>query len=197
MADDIIKSAREIAMEKVEKLGQATEEERLGWKYSPEGETLAGKYLKDEANLVAELGKYEENVKKYVISGAAEILTRNIDLPRNEAAKKNNRRAMDGLKILKNDKVGVENVFSKIRYVFNHFEEEGEKQRQQAYQSLKAEMEAKIQQAMQQQMSPMMGNIDVEKQPQFQQEWRKTQYQLDSAYLGHLNDYKHELSEIK
>ncbi len=197
MADDIIKSAREIAMEKVEKLGQATEEERLGWKYSPEGETLAGKYLKDEANLVAELGKYEENVKKHVISGAAEILTRNIDLPRNEAAKKNNRRAMDGLKILKNDKVGVENVFSKIRYVFNHFEEEGEKQRQQAYQSLKAEMEAKIQQAMQQQMSPMMGNIDVEKQPQFQQEWRKTQYQLDSAYLGHLNDYKHELSEIK
>lgn len=184
-------------MEKVEKLGQATEEERLGWKYAPEGEILAGKYLKDDANLIVELGKYEENVKKYVIGGAAAILTRTIDLPRSEAIKKNNRRAMDGLKILKTDKVSLENVFSKIRYVFNHYGEEGEKQRQQAYQSLKTEMEAKLQQAMQQQMSPLMGNIDIERQPQFQQEWRKMQYQLDSAYLGHLNEYKHELSEIK
>ncbi len=32
-----IKSAREIAMEKVEKLGEVTEEERLKWKYVPEG----------------------------------------------------------------------------------------------------------------------------------------------------------------
>ncbi len=184
-------------MEKVEKIGQATEEERLGWKYAPEGEMLAGKYLKDDANLILELGKYEENVKKYVTGGAAAILTRNIDMPGNEAIKKNNKRAMDGLKILKNDKVGLENIFSKIRYLFNHYGEEGEKQRQQAYQSLKAEMEAKVQQAMQQQMSPMMGNIDIESQPQFQQEWRKIQYQLDSAYLGHLNEYKHELSEIE
>ena len=34
MAD--IKSAREIAMEKIEKLGEATEEERLKWKYVPD-----------------------------------------------------------------------------------------------------------------------------------------------------------------
>ena len=31
-----IKSAREIALEKVEKLEKATDEERLGWKYLPE-----------------------------------------------------------------------------------------------------------------------------------------------------------------
>ncbi len=36
-----IKSAREIAMEKVEKLGEATEEERLKWKHIPKGEELA------------------------------------------------------------------------------------------------------------------------------------------------------------
>ena len=37
MDDDVIKSAREIALEKIEKLGQATEEERLSWKYLPIG----------------------------------------------------------------------------------------------------------------------------------------------------------------
>ena len=41
-----IKSAREIAMEKVEKLEEATDEERLRWKYIPEGERLGARYLK-------------------------------------------------------------------------------------------------------------------------------------------------------
>ena len=64
-----IKSAREIAMEKVEKLGELTEEERLRWKYVPQGEELGAKYLKGDCNLVAELGKYQGNVKKYVAAG--------------------------------------------------------------------------------------------------------------------------------
>ena len=55
-----IKSAREIAMEKVAELGEVTEDERLGWRYTPEGEKLAGIYLKEEQNLAAELNKYEE-----------------------------------------------------------------------------------------------------------------------------------------
>jgi len=38
--------------------------------------------------------------------------------------------------------------------------------------------------------------IDVESQPQFQQEWRKALMQLDAQYLTHLNEYKKELSEI-
>jgi len=196
--DDVIKSAYEIAMEKVEKLGEATEEERLEWKYVPQGEALAVKFLNEDRSLLSELGQYSEDVKKYVISGTEGILIRNIDLPKNDISKKNNRKVMDGLKLLKNDKVGVENVFSKIRFLFNHYAEQGEQQREQAYESLKDDMEIKIQQALQQQMGSLMGaKIDVEKQPQFQQEWRKIQTQLDAAYLSHLNEYKKELSEIK
>lgn len=194
---DDIKSALEIAMEKVEKLGEPTEEERLKWTYGPQGEELAARYLKGKINLLAELSKYEENTKKIVIESAAAILARNINLPKNDAIKKNNRKVMDGLKLLKNDKVGVENVYSKIRFLFNHYAEQGEQQRQQAYESLKSEMEAKIQQAMQQQLGPLIGmKIDVESQPQFQQEWRKALMQLDAQYLTHLNEYKKELSEI-
>jgi hypothetical protein len=195
---DDIKSAREIAMEKVEKLGEATEEERLKWKYVPQGEELAVRYLKENLNLVVELGQYEGDVRKYIIEGTAEVLTRNISLPRNDITKKNNRRVMDGLKLLKSDKVSVENVYSKIRYLFNHYAEQGEQQRQKAYQSLRTEMEAKVQQALQQQLGTLMGvKIDVERQPQFQQEWRKIQTQLDSQYLTHLNEYKRELLNIK
>jgi hypothetical protein len=192
-----IKSALEIAMEKVERLEKATDEERLKWKHVPEGEKLAVRYLKEDCNLVVELGKYAEKVRRYIIEGAGDILSRNIDLPKNDLAKKNNRRAMEGLKNLKSDKVGAENVYSKIRRIFNHYIEQGEQQRKQAYESLKAEFEAKMQQAVQQQLGSLMRvRIDVEKQPQFQEEWRKIQVQLGSQYLKLLDEYKQELSGI-
>ncbi|MFC2052118.1 hypothetical protein ACFLT4_05255 [Chloroflexota bacterium] len=192
-----IKSAREIAMEKVEKLGDLTEEERLRWKYVPQGEELAAKYLKGDCKLVAELGKYQENFKKYVTRGAAEVLIRNIDLPKNDAAKRSNKIAMDGLKVLKSDKGALENIYSQIRYLFNHYAEQGEQQKKQAYESLKTEFEAKIQQALQQQPGSFEGmKIDVEKQPQFQQEWHKVQTQLDSQYFKLLGEYKQGLSGI-
>jgi len=192
-----IKSALEIAMEKIEKLGEATDEERLKWRYVPEGERLAARYLKQDCNLVVELSQHEETARKYVIEGADDILIRNINLPRDGLAKRNNKRTMDGLKNLKNDKVAVENVYSKMRRIFNHYEEQGEQQRKQAYESLKTEFETKMQQAVQQQLGSLMRvKIDVEKQPQFQEEWRRMQTQLDSQYLKLLDEYKQELSDI-
>ena len=192
-----IKSAREIAMEKVAELGEVTEEERLRWKHVPQGEKLAAKYLNQNINLATELGKYDKKVASYVKEGVSEILIRNINLPQNDSIRKNNKKAMDGLKTIKNDKIGVENVFSRIRNIFNHYTEQGEQQRKQAYEQLKAEFTAKVQQAMQQQMGTTAGlNIDIERQPQFQEEWRQLLARLDSQYISLLSEYKQELSAI-
>jgi hypothetical protein len=192
MAD--IKSAAEIAQEKLKEIESATDEERLRWKYVPEGEKLAAKYLKQNMNLTAELAKYEKKVLGYIKEGASEILVRNINLPRNDLARKTNKKTMEGLKTLKDDKVGVENIFSQIRNAFKHYAEQGEQQRKQAYASLKTEFEAKVKQAMQQQLGTVVGfNVDVERQPQFQEEWRRLQIQLDSQYLRLLDEYKQEL----
>ncbi|MFC1912387.1 hypothetical protein ACFLXG_04460 [Chloroflexota bacterium] len=192
-----IKSAWEIAMAKVEKLGGASEEERLKWKYVPEGEKLAARYIKQNLNLPGELDRYDENTKKYVGKGAEDILIRNINLPRTDQDRKTNKRAMEGLKALKNEKVSVENIFSAMKRVFDHYIEQGESQRKQAYESLKAEFETKIQQAVNQQMGAFAGvKIDVESQPQFQEEWRKLQAQLDLQYIKLLDEYKQELTAI-
>ncbi len=192
-----IKSAREIAMEKVEGLGEATEEERLRWKYIPEGSRLAARYIAEDCNLVLELGKYDDKIKEYVIEGLSAILIRNISLPDNDLAKKMNGRAMDGLKAVKNDQVGLENVYSKIRHIFDHYQDMGEQQRNQAYLSLKTEFEAQVRQALQQQLGSLGGmQIDVEKQPQFQTEWRRRLSQLDSEYLKLLDELKQELAAI-
>ena len=192
-----MKSALELAMEKIEKLDKATDEECLKWEYVPEGEKLAVRYLKHGCNLVVEMNRYEENIRRYIIEGAADILARNINLPKDDSVRKNNRKAMDGLKNLKTDKVSVENVFSKIRYIFNHYIEQGEQQRKQAYERLKTEVEAGVQEKLQQQLVSFVANsIDVERQPQFQEEWRKIEAQLDSQYQKHLDEYKQELLNI-
>jgi hypothetical protein len=192
-----IKSAREIAMEKAEKLDKATDEERLKWKYTPEGEKLASRYLKQDLNLVTELGNYDEKISRYIKDGASEILIRNINLPKKELDRRTNKKAIDGLKTLKSNKVGVENIFSKMRNIFKHYTEQGEQQRKQAYMQLKVEFEAKVRQAMQQQLGPLVGmKVDVERQPQFQEEWRRLQLQLDSQYTRLLDEYKRELLAI-
>ena len=192
-----IKSAREIALEKVAGLGEATEEERLRWKYVPEGSRLAARYIAEDCNLVLELGKYDEKIKEYIIEGLSDILIRNIGLPDSDLAKKRNRRAMDGLKAVKKDQVGLENVYSKIRRIFDHYQDMGEQQRNQAYLSLKTEFEAQVRQALQQQLgSPGGIQIDVENQPQFQAEWRRRLIQLDSEYLKLLDELRQELAAI-
>lgn len=191
---DEIKSAAEIAREKLKDIGEPTQEERLMWKYLPEGEKLAARYLKDEANIVAELGKYDKNVRKYVVQGASEILARNINLPRDEKTEKTTKRAMEGLKNIKTDKVKVENIYSALRRLFSHYTEQGAQQKKQAYLALKQDFEAKVQQAVKQQYGTTAGiRIDVESQPQFQEEWRKMQSRLDSQYYKLIDEYKHEL----
>ncbi len=196
--DDELKSALDIAREKVDKIGEATPEERLKWKYIPEGERLATKYLKQDINLLEELSKYDKDTVKYVKQGASSTLVRNLSLPKTDPAKKINKRIMDGVRLVKNNKVEMENVYTKIRYLFNHYVTQGEQQRKQAYQQLKAEMGAKFQQALQQQAGLTVGmKVDVERQPQFQEEWYKLQHQLDNQYLRHLDEHKQELVAIE
>jgi hypothetical protein len=192
-----IKSAAEIAMEKLAKLGEPTEEERLKWKYGPQGEKLAARYLKEDTNLAGELKSFDEKARKFIIVGINDILVRNILLPRNEADRRNNKKAMEGLKLLKNDKVATENVFSRMRHILDHYVQEGAKQKKQAYDSLKAEYEARVQQAIRQKTGVNARvNIDVEKQPQFLEEWQRVQAQMEAQYLTLLDEYKQELAHI-
>lgn len=193
-----IRSAREIALEKVEKLGDATPEERLEWKYKPEGEQLAHRYIKDDESMIAAMGRFDDSVRKYVKAGATEVLARSIGLPKNDFAKNVNRKAMEGLRLIKTDKAQLENIFSRLRQLFAHYSDQGEKQRKQAYQQLKVDLEARIRPELEKQQ---MGayrrmEIDVERMPQFQQEWRKVLNQLDSQYLLLLKEYRENMEAI-
>jgi hypothetical protein len=193
-----IKSAFERAMERVEKLEKPSEEEVLKWKYVPEGQKLAAEYLREGGSLIAELGKCQEKAKHFVIKGAEEIFLRNIGLPVNDVVRKNNKRAMEGIKAIKTDKGAIENVYSKMRRIFAHYENEGEQQRRQAYDGLRQDFQTRIEQAMRQQGGlPPGATVEPENHPQFQEEWHHFLAQLDSQYLKLLDEYKQEIARIR
>ncbi len=196
MADEM-KSAYDRAMERIKSLEDPSKEEVLTWKYVPEGQRLAVRFLKEEFNLATELGKFKDEERRYVAKGAEEVLLRNIVLPIHDIAKKNNKRAMDAVKAIKKDKTAVENVFTKMRRVFDHYTGEGEQQRKQAYEMLKQDFQAKLQQAMRQQGIPPGTKINIEGQPQFQEEWHLTLSQMDAQYNQLLDEYKQEITNLR
>jgi len=193
-----IKTAAEIAKEKLAKIGEPTEQERLKWKYGPEGEKLAAQYLKEDINLAAEVKKFDDKARSFIAKSVNEILLRNISLPRNEAVRKTNKKSMDGLKALKNNKAAVDNVYKKMQHVLDHYLKEGVDQKKQAYEQLKQDFEAKIQQMIRQQTGTTSARmkIDVEKQPQFQEQWQQMQAQMEGQYTQLLDEYKQELAAI-
>lgn len=191
-----IKSAWEKALERVEKLGKPSEEELKSLEYIPLGNSLAARYLKEEDyDLEAELAKYKgSGIRKYIIQGAQEILLRNILLPRNNQSKETTKRAMAGLRLIKQNRNRLEAIFDLINNLLSYYEQA----RQQTYMQLRQNFETRLQEvtrAVQQQLGAKV-TIQPELQPQFQEEWRKISAQLDAQYEKVLDEHKEQILKI-
>lgn len=192
-----IKSAFEKAMEKAERLGRPSEEDVARWTYQPQGEKLAAAYLRGEADLLAELEKHPKPARQHVVKAAEEILLRNLGIPRNDYARSTNQRVMEALKAFKQDRRALGAVYANMKRIFDHYEQEGAQQRKAAYEQLKRDFEARVRQAVQQQTGRGAGvRIQVETQPQFQEEWRRMQAHLDSQYEKLLEEYREEIARL-
>jgi hypothetical protein len=195
MAD--IKSFREIAMEKIASIGEASEEEQLKWKYVPEGEKLAASCLNDGCEIKSKIDSYDRKAREFVLKGAEKVFISNINIPKNDAVKNNNEKAMENILYIKNDKNAVKEIFNNINYIFDHYNTQGKQQRDQAYELLKNDFQGKIEQALEKQLGTGNDlNINVESLPQFQDEWHKTLSQFDNQYNNYLNEYKQALRNI-
>ena len=191
-----MKSAWERAMEKVEKLGKLTEDEIKLFECVPVGNKLAARYLQEtDFNLDAELTKYKgTGLRKYVARGAQEILLNNMVLPQNDADKQVIKRAMSGLRIVKENKNQLETILDRIINLLNYYEQAC----QQAYTQFKKEFEAKLEETSQalQKQSRNAVPIETQLQVQFQAEWHKLRGQLNAQYEKVLEEHKQQIQEI-
>jgi len=191
-----MKSAWEKAMEKVERLGKPTEDEVKLFECVPVGNKLAARYLQEtDFDLDAELTKYKgTGLRKYIAQGVQEILLNNIILPQNETDNQLIKRAMAGLRIVKENKNQLEPVLDRITNLLNYYEQA----RQQTYTQFKKEFEAKLQEASQslQNQPGNTASIEAQLQAQFQAEWHKLRSQLNAQYDKVLEEHKQQIQKI-
>jgi hypothetical protein len=192
-----MKSAWEKAMEKADKLGKLSSEELQQMEYRPTGNRIAAQYLQEEQfDLDVEITKLKgTGGRKYVIQGIQEILIRNIVLPHNEQSNKTINRALEGIRLLKENKKQFQEIYDRIGNLLNYYQQA----RQQAFTQFKSTFESKIQEmsmALQQQPGMNPQNLEAELQRQFQNEWHRVSSQLDTQYEKTLEEQKQLLIQI-
>lgn len=190
-----IKSAFEKAMERADRLGDPTPEDRLRIKNRPDGERLAVEYLKNRADLTTTIEGCSPEAKQYVVQGAFEVLVHNLRLPRTEEEQQYNKRVLQGLRILKSDQPTVDEITSQIENICSTFCLYYEQGLAQIYQETKQRFELSLQESLKRYPGtiPNNMNMNVESMPQFQQEWARTAANFTSQYQDPLNDHKSQL----
>ncbi len=195
---DRIKSAFEKAMERAEQFDEPGEEQRLEWKLLPEGQRLAGSFIKGQGSPFSTIEKAPPEHRSYLVKGMAKILVSNLQLPKTEGAQHTNTRVIEGLERLLADKPPIKELLQRVRYVSDQYRQFGLPQREQAYQQIKVQMEQQVTEAMSRQMGPTAGPlpVNVETIPEFQQQWLAVSAQMDQQYEQHLEEYRKQLLEL-
>ena len=190
-----IKSALEIAMEKAERLGKASREELEKERWQSKGKKIAAQYINGEIeSLRQELEKLPPGEIQEAISGAVEVLIRNIILPRDKFQWDNIKKAISGLTDLKG--TSVRQVTDRIVELLKMYEHTVNQYQEQ----VKAQFQAKLgglQQAIAQQYGQeVAASLDLEALPEFQQEWGKIRSEIDSQFEEQLNQMKAYLTNL-
>jgi len=190
-----IKTALEKALERVENL-QVSESELLRMELIPKGQAIAAKFLQDKNfHLEEDLNHYRGTARRIIIEGLQETFLRNIHPPANESVADINRRAMEGIMLIKEDKRALLEVFSEIEYLFQYYTEA----LKHSYANLKEAFSQRTD-AAKQLLEEQMGirvRIDVEKHPAFQEEWLRTLNELNRRYEAILDEHKERIRRMR
>jgi len=175
-----IKSALELALERAEQYGRASKEEMDLAKHQEQGRLLAVQFLKGEGDLAADLKALPPQTKPAARLAIKEVFLRNLGLPRENAVDPWQDRAMEGLLLAADNRQAMAQLQTEMEQVLQqylHF-------RSNALQQLKGRFAAgmgQMQKAMEAQNRQAM-NLDVERLPQFQEEWLRFKGQLQQQF---------------
>jgi len=189
-----IKSALELALEKAERYGKASPEEMQEVKWQEQARSLAAEFFREKIDLEPELKKLPAEAQPALAKYIKEILLRNINLPREGVADAAGKRAQVGILQVSRDKKAAQRVLQEINQVFASYEQV----RQNALQQLKAQFNAQLdsyRKSMEAQMQRPL-KVDVEHTPQFQEQWRAFESQLNQQFEPLLDKHKAMLATL-
>lgn len=192
---DRIKTALERALERANQIDVPREELEAA-EYAERGRSIAAEFLRGrQSDLLADLASLDDNYRHHAAAGALETLLNNLSLPQDAAAAEANRRVMEGILALKENKQQATQVLGELEYLFNYYAQAY----QQAYSHVEqayAKRAAQTQEALQRQTGVKM-NIRPETQPGFREDLLQVTAQLNQSYQAHLDEHKRRLRSIK
>ncbi len=191
--EDRIKSALEKAMERADALGDASPEDLKRMDQVPVGNAIAARYMRKEMeDLAAEIARSPEDVRPFVQDGVETTLVKNVTLPRDARAKDTAVRALEGILSLKGGSGRVKEVVDQVQHLLTYYEGA----LQQAYFNFKQQFETRLpaeaQRSLEMQLGPQW-RAQLERLPQFQDEWRRARTGLDNQYEQTLQEQKQAL----
>jgi len=163
--------------------------------FIPKGQALAAKYLKEnDFDLLSEAGKHPEEMRYYIIEGAQETFLSNILMPADKAALEANKKAMDGLLLIKSNKTGLKEALGQLENLFQYYE----KTMEQAFGQFKERFAAKMDASLKT-IEKRMGKkikVDPEKQPGFREEWMMAVSGINGQYEQLLREQKDKIRAL-
>ncbi len=191
---DRIKTAWEKALERAAGINISAED-LTRMEEMDVGKALGARYIRNtNLDLAAELDKYEGSSRENVRKGLAETLLRSISLPTDETMLQHNLRAMQGLLVLTPNRGRLQSIFTELDTLFNYYAQAYK----QAYLSVRDKYERKAlktQQALEMQTGVRM-RVNVERMPEFIDEWMRTLGNLNVQYEQILAEKKERIKEI-
>jgi hypothetical protein len=186
-----IKSALELALEKAEKYGRASQEEMNLAQYRDQASRLAVQYLKGEGDLKADLKSLPPPAQAAARQAVKEVLLRNLGLPRGNTVDPRQDRALEGLLLVADQPKAMAQLQTEMEQILQTFLQV----RNNALQQLKSRFAAgvgQVQKALEAQFRQKV-NLEVENLPQFQEEWRRFQGQLLEQFGPMLENLKERM----
>ena len=185
-----IKSALELALERAEQYGRASKEEMDLAQHQEQGRRLAVQFLKGEGDLEADFKGLPPQTQPAARLAIKEVFLRNLGMPRENAVDPRQDRAMEGILLAADNRKAMALLQTELEQIlqqFLHF-------RSNALQQLKARFAAgmgQMQKGEAQNRQPM--NLDVERLPQFQEEWLRFKGQLQQQFEPVLANLKEKM----
>lgn len=183
-----IKSAWEIAMEKVDKLGKLSPEELRNQRrqeLAPVGQGLADRYLGGLGlwQLKIELDRYKGTERDLVTEALISSLARGIELGNNERLAK----AIEGVCALKEEhKASITEIKDQAETLFREYQEVEQRERQQAEESVKGILH----------QLRISGSAIGAVNPRVMPEWQQALDRFAEPYIIRLEELKDRLKSL-
>ncbi|MDP2954301.1 MAG: hypothetical protein Q8O76_13420 [Chloroflexota bacterium] len=178
MEDKRIKSAWEIALERADKLGKLTSEEKRKQqeeKYAPVGQALAQRFLSGQSPRDLDLEKYQGEERGIVVKAALAIFVEALELTDASRAL----RALEGVRAFSGGGEAVEGIGREIEALLREHKEAQEKERESSQGDLRKRAERQLRER-------GIGGSAVRPNLQASRVWRGTETGQDSPYAERL-----------